>query len=311
MASEKTTPHYELLLRAYEKATAKVERAKTDETAAKHYFKNAPKDTDKITLEILELDYKKAKYKKKAAKMSEKIAKLRLKFWEKTHQDEVKTYQLATTEAEEKENSAAKTDTVKAEKEKKFDKKDEKKDEKKSEKKANKKTKNSSKKNSDKKLDNKSNKPLDNTTGKETEKKTEEKPVKKSEGKPVEVTKSEKPVAKDTVALKKEETTKAATPTPIVEKSIPVVTKVYKIDNFTPIEGIGPKINEILHNNSIHSFEQLASTGVEKLKSILLAAGNRLADPSTWGEQAALIAADKMTELKTLQDKLKGGKIVK
>jgi predicted flap endonuclease-1-like 5' DNA nuclease len=301
MASEKTTPHYELLLRAYEKATAKVERAKTEVTAAKHYFKNAPKDTDKIMLQILELDYKKAKHKKKTAKVGEKIAKLRLKSWEKNHQDEVKTYQLATTETEVKEDTPPKTEIVKAGKEKKSDKKGVKKEEKKTEKKKEKKPEKNSEKNS--------NKPSD----KKLDKKTAEKPVEKKENKPVEVAKSEKPAVAEVVTVKKEETINVATAitSSIIEKTKPVVTKVYKIDNFTLIEGIGPKINEILHNNSIYTFSQLASTEAEKIKSILLAVGNRLADPTTWGEQAALIAANKMTELKALQDKLKGGKVVK
>jgi predicted flap endonuclease-1-like 5' DNA nuclease len=301
MASEKTTPHYDLLLRAYEKATAKVERAKTEETAAKHYFKNAPKNTEKIMLQILELDYKKAKHKKKAAKAGEEIAKLRLKSWEKTHQDEIKTYQLATPIAGEKEDGVTKTEIVKVEKEKKSEHKDVKAAEKKSEIKVDKK----SEKKVEKKSEKKSEKPSD--------KKMAEKTVKKSDNKPIEEAKSEKPAAKETVTVKNIETPKVVRPaaTPIVEKSIPVVTKVYKIDNFTPIEGIGPKINEILHNNGIYSFSQLASTEVNKLKSILLTAGNRLADPTTWGEQAALIAANKMTELKALQDKLKGGKVVK
>ena len=57
--------HYELLLRAYDKAQAAFERAKTNEKTAKHYQKIADKDISKTDKAILELEYKRAKYRRK------------------------------------------------------------------------------------------------------------------------------------------------------------------------------------------------------------------------------------------------------
>lgn len=76
------------------------------------------------------------------------------------------------------------------------------------------------------------------------------------------------------------------------------------------IEGIGPKIEEILNDAGIHTFQQLAETGVERLQSVLEDAGERyrLADPGSWPRQARLAAEDKWDALATLQDELKAGR---
>ncbi len=84
-----------------------------------------------------------------------------------------------------------------------------------------------------------------------------------------------------------------------------------KKDDLTKIEGIGPKINELLNNAGIYTFVKLSSTKYEKLKDILEDAGERfrMHDPSTWPKQADIAAQGKWEELKKLQDELKGGKI--
>ena len=76
------------------------------------------------------------------------------------------------------------------------------------------------------------------------------------------------------------------------------------------VEGIGPKIASILIENGILNLASLADASVEQVKTILEGAGNRyrLADPTTWIEQASLGAQDKWDELKTLQENLKGGR---
>lgn len=79
-------------------------------------------------------------------------------------------------------------------------------------------------------------------------------------------------------------------------------------DNLIKIEGIGPKINEILHGAGIHTFAELAQTDVERLRAILLQAGLRVNDPATWPEQAALAAAGKWEELQTFQAQLGAGR---
>ncbi len=81
-------------------------------------------------------------------------------------------------------------------------------------------------------------------------------------------------------------------------------------DNFTLIEGIGPKAAEVLVAGGIDSFATLAATPAEKVKEILEAANARVGhlDPTTWAQQAQLAADGKMYELKVLQDSLTGGK---
>ncbi|MCB0569405.1 MAG: hypothetical protein KDC66_06575 [Phaeodactylibacter sp.] len=80
-------------------------------------------------------------------------------------------------------------------------------------------------------------------------------------------------------------------------------------DDLKKIEGIGPKIEELLNAAGIYTFQQLATTAVDKVKAVLEEAGPRyrLADPGTWVKQAALAAAGKWDELQELQDHLKGG----
>jgi large subunit ribosomal protein L15 len=86
--------------------------------------------------------------------------------------------------------------------------------------------------------------------------------------------------------------------------------KTVEGDDLKIIEGIGPKISDLLISAGIVSFADLAATPSEKVKEILEAAGSRFAmhDPSTWGQQATLARDGKWDELKALQDNLNGGK---
>ena len=85
-----------------------------------------------------------------------------------------------------------------------------------------------------------------------------------------------------------------------------------KPNDLTRIEGIGPKIAGLLKADGIETFGDLAKPDTPRLSALLEKAGSRyrLADPSTWAEQAALAAADKWDALETLQDGLKGGRRV-
>lgn len=93
---------------------------------------------------------------------------------------------------------------------------------------------------------------------------------------------------------------------PAVESPV----KSSKGDDLKKIEGIGPKIEQILHEGGITTFAQLAESDAEQVKELLTAAGPRYAihNPATWAKQAALAAAGKWDELKELQDQLDGGK---
>lgn len=89
-------------------------------------------------------------------------------------------------------------------------------------------------------------------------------------------------------------------------------SKAVKGDDLKKIEGIGPKIAELLVNAGIDTFAALGSSDIEKIKEVLDAAGSRyrIADPTTWPQQAQLAAEGKWDELKELQDKLDGGRLV-
>lgn len=78
-------------------------------------------------------------------------------------------------------------------------------------------------------------------------------------------------------------------------------------DDFTLIEGIGPKIAKILNQADIHTFKQLSNQEPEELLIALATAGIFMTDPSSWPEQARFAAAGQWDELKRLQDSLKGG----
>ena len=81
-------------------------------------------------------------------------------------------------------------------------------------------------------------------------------------------------------------------------------------DDLKRIEGIGPKISSLLQDAGIATFAQLATISVEQLREILDAVNLRIADPTTWPEQAALAAAGNWEGLAALQSELKGGRRV-
>jgi predicted flap endonuclease-1-like 5' DNA nuclease len=97
-----------------------------------------------------------------------------------------------------------------------------------------------------------------------------------------------------------------AMPSRATESALPVSEP--KRDNLQRIEGIGPKISQVLQTAGISTFAQLAATDVGRLEQILNEAAMTLADPATWPEQAKLAAASDWRALDVLQDELKGGR---
>jgi hypothetical protein len=81
-------------------------------------------------------------------------------------------------------------------------------------------------------------------------------------------------------------------------------------DELTLLEGIGPKISQLLRDNGILTMAQLADTSIDRLQAILRAGGPnfQLADPTSWPEQARLAADGAWDELRALQDRLIGGR---
>jgi ribosomal protein L30 len=102
---------------------------------------------------------------------------------------------------------------------------------------------------------------------------------------------------------------KADAETPVkAEAATGAKVKSYADDELEAIEGIGPKIAGVLKAAGIVTFADLAATDTERLTEILQAANVRLADPTTWPEQAQLAAEGKWSEFKALQESLKGGR---
>jgi predicted flap endonuclease-1-like 5' DNA nuclease len=81
-------------------------------------------------------------------------------------------------------------------------------------------------------------------------------------------------------------------------------------DDLKVIEGIGPKIEELLNREGISSYSTLSETSPIRLSSILRNAGPRfqIQDPSTWPQQALLAKKGNWAELETLKTQLIGGK---
>ncbi len=79
-------------------------------------------------------------------------------------------------------------------------------------------------------------------------------------------------------------------------------------DDLKKIEGIGPKISGLLMEKGIKTFAQLAEKDTEEIQAILDDAKIRIANPTTWAEQAKLAANGAWDSLEKLQDELKGGR---
>ncbi|MGR6805878.1 hypothetical protein ACU6VI_06165 [Sphaerotilus natans] len=80
-------------------------------------------------------------------------------------------------------------------------------------------------------------------------------------------------------------------------------------DDLTRIEGIGPRIATLLKEAGISGFVALAAARLDQLEAVLAAAGPRfrLAQPASWPQQAALLAAGDEAGFAALAAELKGG----
>ncbi len=79
-------------------------------------------------------------------------------------------------------------------------------------------------------------------------------------------------------------------------------------DDLKKIEGIGPKVEQILKQAGIRSYDSLSSADPAKVQQVLKEAGLQMMNPEGWIEQADLAAKGDWTELQKLQDELKGGR---
>lgn len=123
---------------------------------------------------------------------------------------------------------------------------------------------------------------------------------------PAKATKKAEPKATAPKVEAKKATPKAKVKSKPVAK--PVTKKATgKADDLKKIEGIGPKISEILIAAGIVTFSDLAKAKPAKISEIIAGVrGNHVTD--TWPKQAKLAADGKWDELKKWQDELDGGK---
>lgn len=105
--------------------------------------------------------------------------------------------------------------------------------------------------------------------------------------------------------------TTAKTETPKVEEAKEVTPKSEaKADDLKKIEGVGPKIAEVLTAAGLATYADVAGSTPEAISTILEEAEGNFAshNPETWPAQAKLAADGKWDELKKWQDELDGGK---
>ncbi len=146
-----------------------------------------------------------------------------------------------------------------------------------------------------------------------------EKTIPKKAAKPKAKKAAPKPKVEDVVAeTPAVEETPMAVESPVVEEpkkeEAPKPKKKKadgKGDDFRKIEGIGPKISQLIKDAGIMTFAELAETEVSKLQEILEAAGSRyrMHDPGSWPLQSKMCAEGKWEELEKWQDEHDGGKL--
>ena len=94
-----------------------------------------------------------------------------------------------------------------------------------------------------------------------------------------------------------------------VQKNEPGPDNPLDDDNLQIVEGIGPRISQLLKDAGVGTVGQLASSSTEKIQEILDAAGGsfRFHDPHSWVAQAVLASTGELEKLLEWQQELKGG----
>jgi predicted flap endonuclease-1-like 5' DNA nuclease len=94
-----------------------------------------------------------------------------------------------------------------------------------------------------------------------------------------------------------------------VAKAAAAGFKLKNANDLEIIEGIGPKIAGLFNDNGITTFAQVSAMSVPAMNAILEKGGSRfkLANPSTWAEQARLCHENRWSELQALQNDLSAG----
>ena len=84
--------------------------------------------------------------------------------------------------------------------------------------------------------------------------------------------------------------------------------KPSKMDDFRRLEGIGPKVNALLHESGIRTYGDLAESNEDRLRGILRSANLYMMNPESWPEQAGLAAKGDWEALEVRKQQLRGGR---
>ena len=105
---------------------------------------------------------------------------------------------------------------------------------------------------------------------------------------------------------------RTAPPRPDLEAGEAMLGGPLRFDDLTVVEGIGPQIAQLCVARGIDSWWAMANTDVDRLRRMLAAAGPRfqVQDPSSWPEQARLLAHGDWAGFKRLTHALRGGRSV-
>jgi len=81
-------------------------------------------------------------------------------------------------------------------------------------------------------------------------------------------------------------------------------------DDLKKVEGIGPKIEQLLNAGGIYTWAKLAETDIPYIQNILDKAGPayKVHNPGSWPAQSKMAAEGRWDDLKKWQDELIGGK---
>ena len=117
-----------------------------------------------------------------------------------------------------------------------------------------------------------------------------------------------KEAAPKTEAKKKDAPKEEAKKAPAKKAPAKKAAKSDEADDLKKIEGIGPKIAEVLAEAGVTTFKKLSEMDRDAVKAILDTVSTlKSKEPKTWPQQAKLAADGKWDELKVLQDELMGG----
>ncbi len=101
----------------------------------------------------------------------------------------------------------------------------------------------------------------------------------------------------------------AVAATSTVAAIAPAFVKPEDRDNLKKVEGIGPKIEQLLFDDGIYTWKALSETAVSRIQGVLDKAGPRyrVHNPASWPLQAKMAHEGKWDELNKWQDEHKGG----